>query len=87
MNQTLSENFIREFQDKVDWKMVSSYQTLSENFIREFQDIVDWSKISHFQHLSKKFITEFQDKVDWRFLRFNEEIDFDPLELKDKLCK
>ena len=32
--QTLSENFIRDFQDKVNWEWISSQQKLSENFIR-----------------------------------------------------
>ena len=36
----LSENFIRELQDKVDWCYISERQKLSENFIREFQDKV-----------------------------------------------
>ena len=43
--QTLSEDFIREFQDKVDLENISSYSTLSEDFIREFQDKVDWKLI------------------------------------------
>ena len=42
----LSEDFIREFQDKVDWDCISKYQNLSEDFIREFQDKVDWQEIS-----------------------------------------
>ena len=36
----LSENFIREFQDKVHWVHISYKQELSENFIREFKDKV-----------------------------------------------
>ena len=36
--QTLSEDFIREFKDKVDWQSISMYQILSEDFIKEFQD-------------------------------------------------
>jgi hypothetical protein len=38
--QKLSENFIREFQDKVDWNFISKYQTLSENFKEEFKHIL-----------------------------------------------
>ena len=40
-NQTLSENFIREFADKVNWYSISKYQILSESFIREFADRLD----------------------------------------------
>ena len=54
------ENFIREFQDKVDWIEISYNQKLSENFIREFQDKVDWYIIYQCQKLSNNFIKEFK---------------------------
>ena len=63
--QKLSENFIIEFQDKVDWDWIPKYQKLSEDFIREFQDKIYWTYISKYQKLSENFIREFQDKVDW----------------------
>ena len=37
----LSENFIREFKNRVNWIHISIYQKLSEDFIREFQYKVD----------------------------------------------
>ena len=48
---TLSEDFIQEFQDKVDWEFISKYQNLSD-FIQEFKDKVNCfifhiSKIYH----------------------------------------
>ena len=58
--QELSENFIREFEDKVDWFFISCSQKLSENFIREFRDKVDWWGISRYQIISKNFIKEFR---------------------------
>ena len=42
IGNVLSEDFIREFQDKVNWEMISVTQKLSEDFIREFQNKVDW---------------------------------------------
>ena len=62
INQSLSEDFIREFQDKVDWDWISKYQNLSEDFIREFKDKVDWYYISKYQKVSNKFIEEFFQK-------------------------
>ena len=53
IHQHLSEDFIREFKDKVDWNWISKYQHLSEDFIREFTDKVDWSWISMRQRLSE----------------------------------
>lgn len=68
IHQKLSEDFIREFQDKVDWESISENQKLSEPFIREFQDEVDWDWISKYQNLSESFIREFQDNVDWWYI-------------------
>ena len=44
-DQKLSEEFIREFQHRVDWYWISKYQTLSESFIEEFQNSVYWKVI------------------------------------------
>ena len=35
----LSEDFIREFQDKINWWYVSKYQKLSEEFKEEFKEV------------------------------------------------
>jgi hypothetical protein len=60
--QTLSEGFIREFQNKVDWYNVSYYQTLSEGFIREFQTKVHWNWISQNKNISNEVKTKFKKK-------------------------
>lgn len=57
--QNLSEDFIRDFQDEVDWDYISKYQQLSEDFIREFKNEVDWYFMSIYQKLSEGFIQEF----------------------------
>lgn len=41
----MSEDFIREFANKVDWERRSWNQVLSENFIHEFSDKVTWDLI------------------------------------------
>ena len=69
--QKLSEEFIKKFQDKVNWQYISLKQNLSEEFIREFQDKVSWFEISIDQKLSEEFIREFQDKDDWIILSQN----------------
>ena len=63
--QNLSENFIREFKNKVSWCWISRFQKLSENFIREFQNKVNWGLISENQKLSENVIREFQNDVNW----------------------
>ena len=49
-NNILSEDFIREFNDKVDWSAICRYQKLSEGFIREFKDKVHWGVVSIYQN-------------------------------------
>ena len=84
--QKLSEDFIREFKDKVDWFRISIYQKLSENFIREFKDCVNWCCISARQKLSEDFIREFQDKVDWLWISISQKLSNEFIEeFKDKL--
>lgn len=56
LNQNISEDFIREFQDKLDWRFISSWQILSESFIEEFSHKIHWKRISGKQKLSKEFI-------------------------------
>ena len=73
-HENLSESFIREFQDEVDWVLISAKQNLSESFIREFQDKVNWYYISIYQKLSESFIREFQDKVDWCYISINQSL-------------
>ena len=65
-HEGLTENFIREFVDRVDWYRISECQHLSEDFIREFKDKLDWQYISSNQHLSEDFLREFKEKVDWQ---------------------
>jgi len=70
----LSEDFIREFKDKVIWEYISESQKLSEAFIREFQDKVDWSRISSSQKLSEEFIREFKDRVNWEYISIDQKL-------------
>ena len=63
--QQLSLDFIKEFQNKVNWESISSRQKMSEEFLKEFKHKIYWDKISIFQKLSENFIREFQDEVSW----------------------
>lgn len=48
--QELSEDFIREFQNKLNWYYISKYQKLSDDFIQEFKDKLDGKCISEYQN-------------------------------------
>lgn len=43
--QNLSENFIREFQDKVDWVEISQNQRFGKEFATQFQNKLEWSYV------------------------------------------
>lgn len=70
----LSEDFIREFKDKVYWYNICENQTLSEDFIKEFSNYVNWAKISYYQLLSEDFIEQFSDKVDWFNISYSQKL-------------
>ena len=57
-HQTLSEDFIREFKDKLDWGEICRNQKLSEDFIREFKNKITIYEICRYQKLSEEFIEE-----------------------------
>ena len=61
----MSENFIREFRDHVDWKKISFRYSLSEDFIREFKNKVYWTGISFHEGLSEEFVREFKCWIDF----------------------
>ena len=59
----LEEEFMREFQDYLEWDYISEFQPLFEDFIREFQDKVYFYNIFKYQNISKEFKKEFKDKA------------------------
>ena len=62
----LSENFIREFAEYVDWGEISSYQRhLSDDFIREFSNYIDWEQYCRTGDVPQIIIREFPDEVYW----------------------
>ena len=55
----LSDDFIRKFQENVDWDFISGSVPLTENFIEEFQDKIRWYLVSKSQNLSENFIRQY----------------------------
>ena len=69
IHEELSEDDMREFQDKFNWRKLSDHQKhLTESFIREFSDRVHWDRISQRIQMSETFIEEFHDKVTWDYI-------------------
>jgi len=61
----LSESFIEQNKDRVNWDWISECQKLSESFIEQNKDRVYWDCISRYQKLSESFIEQNKDRVDW----------------------
>lgn len=86
--QKLSEKFMREMKDYVNWYSISIYQKLSEDFIDEMKDYVDWMSIWGYQNLSEKFVRRHLDRVNWREISYNYKVEISKdfiIEFIDKL--
>lgn len=70
-HKVLSEDFIREFKDKVNWSFISQKQKLTESFIEEHDNYVHWEQISKFQKLSEDFIKNcFQYDIAYNLIKY-----------------
>jgi len=59
----ISENFIREFKEKVDWMNISMYQSLSHSFIKEFKDKLWIKTMMRQKRISRKFYNELKETI------------------------
>ena len=67
--QKLSEDFIREFQDKVIWQYITIKHNLSEDFLKEFKKKIDWSSVFRFSiDVSEDLLRECSDVINWNTL-------------------
>lgn len=73
--QELSEDFLNQYKDVINWTAVSMRESLSEDLIRKFQDYIDWKFLSMLHPLSVEFIREFKDKLNWECLTMYREMD------------
>ena len=64
-NVELSEEFIHEFKDDINWVYICIYQTISERFIEEHKSYIHWIYISKHQRLTQHFIHKYRDVLNW----------------------
>ena len=64
-SNTLTEDYIRNNKDKVDWYQILESQHLSEDFIREFKDRINWHRLLKNQKLSEPLIRENTELLNW----------------------
>lgn len=67
--QELSEEFMREYADKIYWDNATTSQKMSEQFMIEYADKLNWDHLCRFgRNLSEQFIDQYADKVNWYYL-------------------
>ena len=59
---------MREFQDKVNWEMISYHQKLSKDFIREFKDKIRWDAFASNENYSIDFVKLHRNSFNLDFL-------------------
>jgi hypothetical protein len=63
--QNLSEEFINQYKDKLEWKNITIYQNLSEKFIEKYSKKIIWNFIPIRQTVSYKFIKKNINRFNW----------------------
>jgi hypothetical protein len=82
----LSEDFIEQNSDYIDWSYLTSKQKLSENFIIKHSDKLNWNQMAYYQDLSESFIEQCADKLNWSSISSHQKLSNDfILKHKDKL--
>lgn len=78
--QDLSEEFIEEFADKVNWKVISYRQKLSRRMIEKYADKLDWKYMIANQKFDQKFIEKHIEHIlplsDWTWTEMIRHIKF-----------
>lgn len=75
--EQISEEFIREWNDKLNWMLLSFHYTFSYEFLREFKDKLDWRPICSHYKINNDFLREFFNYINWHFVARFQEFDFD----------
>jgi len=69
--QKLTEEFLEDFKDELDWFFISIKQELSEHQMEKYEDKLDWWLLSQWQNMSSEFIEKHRDKLDEEQLKRN----------------
>ena len=71
----LSEGFMREFQDKLNWITVSRCRKLSDEFIIEFQNKIEFNYYCEYnQYISENIVRKLFHKMEIEYLLLNKKL-------------
>lgn len=81
-NQHISEKFLNEIREKINWYNISSYKNISEEFIERWKEDLDWWEVSRNPHLPLNILIKYEDRLRWNYvLEYNQNL---TEELKEK---
>lgn len=60
---SLSEDFMNEFGEQLDWGYISNYQKVSENLIKKFKHKINWVHLCRKQKVSENVLRECKEYV------------------------
>lgn len=66
-NFDLTNQFIDEFANKLNWKIISG-KGLTEDIILKYIDRIDWTNISTRSNLSEEFVRAFREYISWEYV-------------------
>jgi hypothetical protein len=72
--QELSLGFIKEFSDKLNWRLMSSSFNLTKDFVKEHYSKIVWECVQHNRNLSEDFILQFSDQIGWEGISLYQKI-------------
>jgi hypothetical protein len=78
--QRLSEEFIEEYKDLLNWGFVSQKQKLSEDFVERNPDLWKFlfdGPIEICQQFSESFWERHSDKVSWDYVMLNQKVSYE----------
>ena len=65
-NKELSDEFILEYKDKLNFELLCDSIKLSEDMIRQLDEYVDWNIISkYYKPFTAEFYIQYKDKLNW----------------------
>lgn len=68
ITQPLSTQFILQFNEFINWNIVSEMKYLENEIIEEFSEKVNWNNLSVFHDLNFEFLNKFKHKINWKRL-------------------
>lgn len=64
--QELTEDFMTEHRDELNWRSLCRYQKMSEVFMRTHEEYLDFEMVWNYQTLSEEFKSDYMQKAnDW----------------------